>query len=155
MAKTIERIDQFRQHKGISLNAFDASIGRPSGYTGKQLRSNASVGSDILETILRTYKEINPGWLISGEGKMLKSEPEKVAEEPESYPNDTLDKSTALIRNDIKMLSDALYQPMKNLNDGVFKLLLDQQKVLRFIDNIDLDSYNQIGTSLRDFLKEK
>lgn len=155
MAKTIERIDQFRQHKGISLNAFDASIGRPSGYTGKQIRSSGSVGSDILETILRTYKEINPGWLISGDGPMLKPNPDQVSEKPDDYPNDTLNQSTALIRNDIKMLSDALYQPIKDINDGVFKMLLDQQKVLRFIDNIDLDSYNQIGSSLREFLKEK
>lgn len=151
MSKTIERIDQFRQHKGISLNAFDASIGRPSGYTGKQVRSSASVGSDILETILRTYTEINPGWLISGEGEMIKTEVDQVAEQREEYPN----QSIALVRNDIKMLSDALYQPLKDINDGVFKLLLDQQKVLRFIDNIDLDSYNQIGSSLREFLNEK
>ena len=70
--KTVDRINQFIEVKGISLNAFDKSIGRPAGYIGKQIRSNASIGSDIVETILRKYEELSPQWLISGEGEMLR-----------------------------------------------------------------------------------
>lgn len=92
---------------------------------------------------------------MTGEGEMIKIEGDRVAEEREAYPKAEFNQSTALIRNDIKMLSDALYQPLKDINDGVLKMLIDQQKVLRFIDNIDLDSYNQIGSSLREFLNEK
>ena len=71
--KTVDRINQFIEAKGISLNAFDKSIGRPAGYIGKQIRSNASIGSDIVETILRKYEELSPQWLISGEGQMLRT----------------------------------------------------------------------------------
>jgi hypothetical protein len=70
--KTVDRIALFIEHQGISQNAFDVSIGRPKGYIGKQSRSKASIGSDILETILRTYENLNPQWLISGEGEMIK-----------------------------------------------------------------------------------
>ncbi|RXG32012.1 hypothetical protein [Leeuwenhoekiella marinoflava] len=154
MAKTIERIDQFRQHKGISLNAFDASIGRPSGYTGKQIRSSGSVGSDILETILRTYEEINPGWLISGEGEMLKNESDLVKEEQEPYPKPEINQSTALIRKDIQQLSEGLAQPLERLSDGVLKLLIDQQKILRVTEGLNINRLNKIGDKLDQLLKE-
>lgn len=70
--KTIDRIAKFIEAKDISLNAFDKSIGRPAGYIGKQIRSKASIGSDIVETILRAHKEISPQWLIFGEGEMFR-----------------------------------------------------------------------------------
>ena len=92
--KTINRIALFIEHQGISQNAFDVSIGRPKGYIGKQLRSKASIGSDILETILRTYKNLNPQWLISGEVEMVKvNEKEGEVKEPGAeYTQDPFEK---------------------------------------------------------------
>ena len=72
----------------ISLNSFDKSIGRPAGYIGKQIRSEASIGSDILETILRTYPNLSPQWLIFEEGEMLRennSTKEFISEEPKKH----------------------------------------------------------------------
>lgn len=114
--KTIDRIALFIEHQRISQNAFDISIGRPKGYIGKQTRSKASIGSDILETILRTYTNLNPQWLISGEGEMVKiSEKEGEVKEPGAeYKQDPFE----------KMLLQYLERPkikekLKNiLNDG-------------------------------------
>lgn len=81
--KTIDRVQAIIDHYGISRNAFDASIGKANGYIGKQIKRRASIGSDTIETILLTYRDISPAWLIAGEGEMLRKEELKQFEEHE------------------------------------------------------------------------
>jgi len=67
--KTIERLKQFIDYKNISLNAFDNSIGASTGYIGKQIKNKASIGTDIVEKILKIYPDLNPEWLLTGRGR--------------------------------------------------------------------------------------
>jgi len=69
--KIIDRIILFIRHKRLSMRAFDMSIGVGNGYTSKQSKSNASVGSDVLERIIDVYPDLNPLWLITGKGDMI------------------------------------------------------------------------------------
>ncbi|WP_052752787.1 hypothetical protein [Kordia zhangzhouensis] len=69
--KIIDRIITFIKHKNMSMRAFDMSIKVGNGYTSKQSKSNASIGSDVLERIIDTYPELNPLWLITGKGEMI------------------------------------------------------------------------------------
>jgi len=69
--KIIDRILLFVYHKNLSMRAFDMSIGVGNGYTSKQSKSGASVGSDVLERIIDTYPDLNPLWLITGKGAMI------------------------------------------------------------------------------------
>lgn len=71
MMKIIDRIILFIHHKNLSMRAFDSSINVGNGYTSKQSKSKASVGSDVLERIIDTYPELNPLWLITGKGEMI------------------------------------------------------------------------------------
>lgn len=68
--KTVDRIKLYLDSRSISLNAFDKAISAGNGYFGKQLKRQASIGSDILEKIVCTYPDINPIWLLTGEGQM-------------------------------------------------------------------------------------
>ena len=72
MLKTIDRIFMFIQHSGLSARKFDLSIGASNGYTLRMKKNHASVGSDVIETIIKTYPQLNLVWLITGEGEMLK-----------------------------------------------------------------------------------
>ncbi len=69
--KIIDRIILFIHHKNLSMRAFDSSINVGNGYTSKQSKSKASVGSDVLERIIDTYPELNPLWLITGKREMI------------------------------------------------------------------------------------
>ncbi len=69
--KIIDRILIFIKHKNLSMRAFDTSISVGNGYTSKQVKSKASVGSDVLERIIGTYPDLNPLWLLTGDGKMV------------------------------------------------------------------------------------
>ncbi|UOY06384.1 hypothetical protein L0P88_20985 [Muricauda sp. SCSIO 64092] len=71
MVKTIDRIIQFIQYAGLSARKFDMSIGASNGYTLRMKKNHASVGSDVIENIVRTYPQLNLIWLITGEGEML------------------------------------------------------------------------------------
>ncbi|ASF44206.1 transcriptional regulator [Capnocytophaga endodontalis] len=64
----IERILKFIDYKGISKLSFYREVGLSNGFLDK----NKSVGTDNLVKILKSYPEIEPLWLLLGEGEMLK-----------------------------------------------------------------------------------
>ena len=74
MLKTIDRLMQFIKYAGLSARKFDLSIGASNGYTLRMQKNKASVGSDVIENILKTYPQLNVVWLITGQGEMLKTE---------------------------------------------------------------------------------
>ncbi|MBC8753189.1 hypothetical protein H2O64_00810 [Kordia sp. YSTF-M3] len=53
------------------MRTFDTSIGVGNGYTSKQSKSRASVGSNVLERIIDEYPDLNPLWLVTGKGNMI------------------------------------------------------------------------------------
>jgi DNA transposition AAA+ family ATPase len=61
----LERIKDFIDTKGISVSAFERSIGMSNASFGKSLKNGGAIGTDKLENILNTYPEINPNWLIT------------------------------------------------------------------------------------------
>jgi hypothetical protein len=76
MLKTIDRLMQFIKYSGLSARQFDLSIGASNGYTLRMSKNRASIGSDVIENILRIYPDLNVVWLLTGEGPMLKSQQE-------------------------------------------------------------------------------
>ncbi|NER15407.1 hypothetical protein GWK08_18275 [Leptobacterium flavescens] len=69
--KIVDRIKLFIEYKNVSLRKFDESIGMSKGYMSRQIKSNASVGGDVLEKIIDTYPDLNPIWLLQGKGEMV------------------------------------------------------------------------------------
>ena len=68
---------QFIKYSGLSARQFDLSIGASNGYTLRMSKNKASIGSDVIENILRVYPDLNVVWLLTGEGPMLKSQREE------------------------------------------------------------------------------
>jgi hypothetical protein len=85
--KIIDRIIIFIKHKNLSMRAFDISIGVGNGYTSKQAKSNASVGSDVLEKIIEKYPDLSPLWLVTGQEPMIINPKKKVVEPLPDYGN--------------------------------------------------------------------
>ena len=53
----------------MSINKFEKECGLSTGYI-KNMRK--SVSPDKLQSIVQKFPELNPGWLMAGEGNMLK-----------------------------------------------------------------------------------
>ncbi|WP_040281862.1 hypothetical protein [Psychroserpens damuponensis] len=94
MSKTIHRIIQLLSALDLSARQFDISIGSANGYTLRMQKNNASVGSDVIERIVKKYPQINLVWLITGQGEMfLKDMPKpkvRTKAEIEAYIDDKL-----------------------------------------------------------------
>lgn len=70
----LERLKEFMDHKGITIAAFERSIGMSNASFGKSLKNGKAIGTDKLENILSIYKDINPDWLLTGKGSMLRTD---------------------------------------------------------------------------------
>lgn len=67
----LNRIKEYIDFKGVTISAFERSIGMSNASFGKSLKSGGSIGCDKLENILKTYPDLNLLWLVTGKGKML------------------------------------------------------------------------------------
>ena len=66
----IDRIMQIIDFKGINKRKFYIETGLSNGFLDKV----KDIGVSKIELILNTYPDINPIWLLTGIGSMLRSE---------------------------------------------------------------------------------
>lgn len=98
---------QFIQHAGLSARQFDISIGAANGYTLRMKKNKASIGSDVIENIVRTYPQLNVAWLITGEGEMLKAEKELELLDFDQLPRQKQEEIEAIIESKIRERQEA------------------------------------------------
>lgn len=65
-----ERLKTFIDHKNMSVRAFEAACGLSYGFVGNMRNS---MQPDKVTKITHCFPDLNPGWLMTGEGEMLKS----------------------------------------------------------------------------------
>lgn len=66
-----ERIKKFIQTQRMTVIEFEKSINASNGYVNS---IHKSIGIDKLNEIIEIYSMLNIEWLLTGKGKMLKSE---------------------------------------------------------------------------------
>lgn len=72
-----ERINQFIDYKGISINAFESSIGVSKSYWS----NTQKISAEVVAEVLRVYSELSAEWIMCGNGSMLKQEAKSAQEE--------------------------------------------------------------------------
>lgn len=72
--KTIHRLSEYITSSGITFNKLALELGLSNSYFSKMVKNNGSIGSDIIENILRVHPNINGDWLLTGRGEMLRNE---------------------------------------------------------------------------------
>ena len=70
--KAINRIKQYIDYKGFSNSYFEKKNNLSNGYIATQIKRNADLGESILLKILDNSLDIDPIWLLTGKGNMLK-----------------------------------------------------------------------------------
>lgn len=71
MSKIVNRIGEYISYKGISVRAFEISIGASNGLISRAVTKNLDITTSWVSKIIETYSEISPAWLLTGEGEML------------------------------------------------------------------------------------
>lgn len=67
---TVQRIQEYIENKGISKYRFY----QESGLSNGALDKGENIGSDKCEKILYAFPDLNPDWLLTGRGSMLKKD---------------------------------------------------------------------------------
>lgn len=69
-----ERIKEFIIYKGLSVRSFENKCGLSYGYIAN---IRVSIQPEKVMSIAEQFPDLNTGWLLTGEGKMLKDEQSK------------------------------------------------------------------------------
>lgn len=69
----VERLAEYIENQGLSYYAFENAIDASRGSISKAVKQNKNIGSNVIENILSVYENINPIWLLTGEGEMLRN----------------------------------------------------------------------------------
>lgn len=77
----LDRIKQYLDAKGISVSAFERSIGMSNASFGKSLKNRGAIGTDKLENILNTYPDLSVDWLFYGKGSMFNDDTPNTVEQ--------------------------------------------------------------------------
>lgn len=104
----LERLKQYIDFKGISVAAFERSIGMANASFGKSLKKQGAIGTDKLENILNIYPDISPLWLLKGEGNMISAN-ESAQPSQESTPTyllNMINEKDTLIRQQAEELGE-------------------------------------------------
>lgn len=73
--------------KNISINKFEKELGLSNGYVRNMRKS---IQPDKVKSIALKFPELNTGWLLTGEGEMLKAETQCNADTADSSRTDRL-----------------------------------------------------------------
>jgi len=129
---TVSRLKEYVDYKGISINKFSISVGASNSYFNKAFQQNTSIGSNRIESILRTYPDLNAHWLLTGKGQMIIEEKEMqpIIMRPEtSEPMPEVSTSTlAYLEKKINEKDTEINSLHKQI--GRLELELEQSKVL-------------------------
>lgn len=113
---TVQRIQQYIESKGISKYRFY----QESGLSNGALDKGENIGSDKCEKILYAFPELNPDWLLTGRGSMLKNDQLSPTEEIDAVKREGLPEALSGKRNRIPFYDDV--STIGGINDRIATL---------------------------------
>ena len=149
-----ERILYISELKNITREKFFKDLGMTYGnFTGKA--KETPVNSNAIENILLKYDDINPEWLLTGKGEILKTNLQKTmkqASEPISsneLKKVEIKEISNLKWNDLFQLCAEKANELSSINEAILKVLNmskvgDEIKISRKEVDV-LNSFNEIG----------
>lgn len=77
MANILSRIEEIATREGISIGAFERSIGASKGVLSRAINNGTDIQSKWIQTIVENYPCYSAEWLIAGRGDMISHKQEK------------------------------------------------------------------------------
>lgn len=139
-----ERIQQYIDVKRISINSFENSINASNGYW----RKTKSISANVVSDILRIYSDINPVWVMTGEGEMIKNISENSQNlSKQSIPKERNNSIDEFINQKIeKTVMENIPAIISAVMEGMNKQMEGQNQVI----NKQLDMLQEVIRSLAD-----
>jgi len=74
MGKILERIQEIASNEGITIGAFERSIGASKGVLSRAINNGTDIQAKWIEVIVENYPQYSAQWLVAGKGSMLADE---------------------------------------------------------------------------------
>jgi hypothetical protein len=135
-----ERIVIYLDFKGISKYKFCKEL----GFSNKFLDNSNNMGTDKACKILHHYPEINPEWIITGNGEMLKKKVQEVSVKAIKKPNDTVEShensEVSLLRDQVRFYKEKadFYEKISKIETRLDDLEYFDE-LIRFKFKVDLE----------------
>lgn len=95
--KAIDRFYKYLAEKSLKPTAIEKEIGLSNGYLSAQKKRGADMGEGMMLKVIDYFRDINPLWLLTGEGTMLRTD--DVPTLPDTTSIDTpISSDTVLLR---------------------------------------------------------
>ncbi|MGL4346468.1 MAG: hypothetical protein ACRCR9_00060 [Chitinophagaceae bacterium] len=66
------RIPKIIENKGINISSFEKKISVANNTISTAIRRNSNLSGEIINKIVLSFPDINPEWLLTGKGCMLR-----------------------------------------------------------------------------------
>lgn len=158
--KIIDRINKIRSLEDVNKSQFERRINKSTGYLNMLEKKNGQPGVDVVLDIIKSFPDYNLTWLMTGEEPMKKNEHKHhVSEEPKAA-YDTKSNSLILamrddLKNDLKELTQGMVTNFEVLGRGMKRNIMDQQKILKFIEALNAEEISKATKDLHLFLNDK
>lgn len=84
MSSIVSRIGLYAEKKGISIRKIEMEIGASNGTLSKAISKEKDVLSEWVALFVKKFSDVNPIWLVTGQGSMLVGESDSASFESES-----------------------------------------------------------------------
>lgn len=82
MGNILTKIQQIASNEGITIGAFERSIGASKGVLSRAIANGTDIQAKWLEKIVENYPHYSASWLLAGDGPMLKTSTSGADEAP-------------------------------------------------------------------------
>lgn len=84
--KAIDRLYDYLAEKSLKPTTVEKEMGLSNGYLSAQKKRGADIGEGMMNKIIDYFRDINPEWLLTGRGEMLKTKHTPEALIPKKEP---------------------------------------------------------------------
>lgn len=76
MSTVLSRIQELASNEKITIGALERRIGASKGVLSRAINNSTDIQSKWIQNIVENYPQYSAQWLLTGEGPMLKTDPE-------------------------------------------------------------------------------
>ena len=145
METIVQRLKKYLHFIGVSVSIAEKNINISNGSLSKPFNAGTTIKTDTLEKFLKIYPEINPEWLLTGQGSMLKKGNRSII----TYLHDN---EEPVEQSNYKDLADARLQIIE-MKDDKIKWLENELSTLKEVRQ-DPILYRTVAESAPELIKK-
>jgi len=121
------RFDKIREYYNISQDKFSKLLEISPGYYSEIKHDKVNISTKMIIALAKNFPQISINWLITGEGRMIKTEEEMESSGVNQYDYDDLPDDVLDLVNSLMIMSEEKRNALVKIMMGFIEL--DQNKL--------------------------